>query len=99
MPLGLGRSGGVLDHLVVPFRLRLRPETLPLRVSFDDEVLRAYVQTIAAEVDRAPVNAALTLQDNRVVSVAPATGQQLEIAEDDAAYQELLALSNGSSAY
>ncbi len=79
--LGLGRSGGLLDRLVVPFRLRLRPETLPLRVSFDDEVLRAYVQTIAAEVDRAPVDAALTLQDNRVVSVAPATGQQLEIAE------------------
>ena len=79
--LGLGRSGGLLDRLVVPFRLRLRPETLPLRVSFNDEVLRAYVQTIAAEVDRAPVDAALTLQDNRVVSVAPATGQQLEIAE------------------
>ena len=79
--LGLGRSGGVLDRLVVPFRLRLRPETLPLRVSFDEEVLRAYMQSIAAEVDRAPVDAALTLQDNRIVPVAPATGQQLEIAE------------------
>ena len=79
--LGLGRSGGVLDRLVVPFRLLLRPETLPLRVSFDDEVLRAYMQSIAVEVDRAPVDAALTLQDNRVVSVTPATGQQLEIAE------------------
>lgn len=79
--LGLGRSGGVLDHLVVPFRLLLRPETLPLRVSFDDEVLRAYMQSIAAEVDRAPVDAALTVQGDRIVSVAPATGQQLEIAE------------------
>ena len=79
--LGLGRSGGMLDRLVVPFRLRLRPETLPLRVSFDDEVLRAYMQSIAAEVDRAPVDAALTLQGGQVVSVAPVTGQQLEIAE------------------
>ena len=79
--LGLGRSGGVLDRLVVPFQLRLRPETLPLRVSFDDEVLRAYVQSIAAEVDRAPVDAALTLQGDRVVSVAPATGQQLAVEE------------------
>ena len=79
--LGLGRSGGLLDRLVVPFQLRLRPETLPLRVSFDDEVLRAYVQSIAAEVDRAPVDAALTLQGDRVVSVAPATGQRLAVAE------------------
>ena len=79
--LGLGRSGGMLDRLVVPLRLRLRSETLPLRVSFDDEVLRAYMQSIAAEVDRAPVDAALTLQGNQVVSMAPVTGQQLEIAE------------------
>ena len=79
--LGLGRSGGMLDRLVVPLRLRLRSETLPLRVSFDDEVLRAYMQSIAAEVDRAPVDAALTLQGDQVVSMAPVTGQQLEIAE------------------
>ncbi len=79
--LGLGRSGGLLDRLLVPFRLRLRPETLPLRVSFDDEVLRTYVQTIAAEVDQAPVDAALTVQDDRIVSVAPTTGQQLAVEE------------------
>ena len=79
--LGLGRSGGLLDRLLVPFQLRLRPATLPLRVSFDEEVLRAYVQTIAAEVDRAPVEADLTLQGDRVVSVAPTTGQQLAVAE------------------
>ena len=79
--LGLGRSGGMFDRLVVPLRLRLHPETLPLRVSFDDEVLRAYMQSIAAEVDRAPVDAALTLQGDQVVSMAPVTGQQLEIAE------------------
>ncbi len=79
--LGMGRSGGLLDRLAVPFQLRLRPETLPLRVSFDDEALRAYMQSIAAEVDRAPVEAALTLQGDRVVSVAPATGQRLAVAE------------------
>ena len=79
--LGLGRSGGLLDRLVVPFQLLLRPETLPLRVSFDEEVLRAYVQTVAAEVDRAPVDAALTLQGDRVVSVTPTTGQQLAVEE------------------
>ena len=79
--LGLGRSGGLLNRLLVPFRLRLRPETLPLRVSFDDEVLRAYVQSVAAEVDRAPVDAALTVQGDRIVSVAPTTGQQLAVEE------------------
>lgn len=79
--LGLGRSGGLLDRLLVPFRLRLRPETLPLRVSFDEEVLRTYVQTIAAEVDRAPVDATLTVQGDRIVSVAPTTGQQLAVDE------------------
>ncbi len=79
--LGLGRSGGLLDRLVVPFQLRLRPATLPLRVSFDEEVLQAYMQTIAAEVDRAPVEAALTVQGDRIVSVTPTTGQQLAVEE------------------
>ena len=78
--LGLGRSG-LLDRLVVPFRLRLRPETLPLRVSFDEQVLRTYVQTIAAEVDRAPIEATLALEGERIVPVMPKTGQRLEVAD------------------
>ncbi|MAG35445.1 MAG: hypothetical protein CL878_04255 [Dehalococcoidia bacterium] len=79
--LAVGRSDGLFDRLLVPFQLRLRPATIPLRVSFEEDVLRGYVQTIAAEVDRAPVDADLTLQGDRVVSVAPTTGQQLEVAE------------------
>lgn len=79
----MGIRHGIPVALRLPHALYLgavRPE-IPLRGTLDEGQLTAFLNAAAAEVDRAPVNAALSVRNGALVVGQSASGQRVDVAE------------------
>ncbi|GAB4214271.1 MAG: VanW family protein [Roseiflexaceae bacterium] len=84
-----GRGNGVMANLLEVKAIWDNGLELPLKVSFDQTKLRAYLQSITAGVDQAPVDATLALEGTTVRTTPARAGRQVLID------QTLQELSNG----
>ncbi|HAW60269.1 MAG TPA: hypothetical protein DCW86_02200 [Actinobacteria bacterium] len=78
---GVGRAGGIFQRL----RLRLcswcEPVDIPLIYSVDQKLLSQFVNGVATEVDREPVNAGIKIKETEVEIVPSQIGMKLRRPE------------------
>ena len=56
-----GKEGSVFERRQEILALRESPVDLPVTLTYDEEALAAYVQSVKAQIDRAPTDATITL--------------------------------------
>ncbi|MGD1996121.1 MAG: VanW family protein [Anaerolineae bacterium] len=74
--VGRGPSEGLFAHL----RLLLFGHSPPPILSYDEATARLYLETLAEEIDRQPVDAALTLEGTTPISSPAESGRALDVA-------------------
>lgn len=71
----IGREGGVVEHL----RLLLRGQNLPPVLVVDPDKTRLYLEALAEQIDRPPVDAALKLEGGRPAMTPAEPGRALDV--------------------
>jgi vancomycin resistance protein YoaR len=78
--LAVGRQGGPLQWLDGQLRAWTEGRNQPVIVLFDQRAGRAYLQSVAAEVDRPTIEAELTIEGQQVRATPGQVGRQIDLA-------------------
>ncbi|MCL6449334.1 MAG: VanW family protein [Armatimonadetes bacterium] len=73
-----GGKGGIAQRSLHSFTSRLRGRSYPLPVTFNEDKLKKEIERLAAQIDRAPVEARLSLVDDRLVLTPEQEGCRLD---------------------
>lgn len=73
-----GGKGGIAQRSLHSFASRLRGRSYPLPVTFNEDKLKKEIEGLAAQIDRAPVEAKLSLVDDRLVLTPEQEGYRLD---------------------
>jgi vancomycin resistance protein YoaR len=75
LEVGRGPGEGLLTHL----GLLVSGQNLPPVISFDESAARRYLRALAEEINRPPVDAALTWEEGTAATIQPRSGAQLDV--------------------
>ena len=89
--LKIGREGGMIGSLRTRVRLWREGIDVPVRRQVDNATLQEALAGIAPEVDRAPVNARISVRGNDVEIVSGKVGRKLDVEASAAAIAAALA--------
>ena len=78
--LGVGRQGGLLQRLDGQLRAWTERRNQPVIVLFDQRAGKAYLQTVAAEIDRPTIEAELIIEGLQVRATPGQVGRQVDLA-------------------
>jgi len=72
-----GRGNGLIENLQEVYAIWENGLDLPVHVTFDQNKLRAYVASVSADLEQAPIDAQLRLDGTTVVTQPSRTGRQV----------------------